>query len=71
MFWKEILLKLNKFKYVSCEVTNKKIGNKDRNEYCSVAKKEREKDKAKPSLVVTWALGQITCTAEEIRKDNN
>lgn len=32
---------------------------------------EKEKEKVKWSLVVTWALGQTSCIAEEIRKDNN
>lgn len=31
----------------------------------------KTKEKVKPLLVVTWALGQTTCLTEEIRKDNN
>lgn len=53
-------------------------GERKKNGCYSVAKIERKKrgkkerkENIKPSLVIIWALGQTTCTAEEIKKHNN
>lgn len=44
-----------------------KLTSEERKDEIVVIQWRRER----PPLVVTWALGQTTCIAEEIRKDNS